>query len=728
MAVLFDNSASASKALTTLGSVDTTLKISTTAPNMEVLAVVYWAGSQVATGAAFTVTCGGQAMTEVPFPGGAPSAAAGDCVLHYYQLADPPTGPQTIEANLVTNLGAGTLAVAAASYSGVAGVGAAAAAAGAPGAASVIVPSATATKFFNAFSCKPSAAGVKLDQLAPPTGLAVTKTTTGGAFTAGTYYWVVTAVDSAGGETTVSNEVHIALTGSTSTAKLTWNAVVGADHYQIYRGTAAGAENTLVGTVAAGSALTFTDTGAAGTAATPPAANAANVYNQTQRASIASTTALNPLLMGDADGAGAVNFATTAPVDTTDQWAGIGVGLIGQGVAFDSVGAGVSGSGTQFQWQQNIADDAAVLVAASVSGLPSGASLTAQVGTTAMTPLGIAGDYAYSTTKTVYSTEEVELILFIFVFIWYTTVATTTTVYSYSPSLFLFGLIGGPTGEQTVEINSSAKCSLQANSASYVNVSGFDEVVANGSYASSVTVDSTVPAARVVSAHAIKPQANTFTYESSANLAGAPSLAQVPASDLIQAKRAVVSTSAAQQILLLGDGPGDFSVTPVALMTSNNNVPTNTPDWCAAAVNLLPAVVELNASQTIEMPSGTAALTDYRSHLPSPLRTWVVPATIATPASYGLPGVQWAQAVDSVLDYTLDWTDWLKNTGDVLVDVTFQPVGGQLIIVSASFTDTATTGWITGGVIGTTVPVVVHAKFLSGREDDRTFALVITQT
>lgn len=734
MAAKFDASTSAYVNLTTLGSVDTPpLKISATKPDMGVVALVYWAGSVDATGAAFTLACGGVAMTEVEFPGGAPNFASGDCVMRFYELVGEsvPTGPQTIEAHLVTNLGAGVLAVAAASYSGVAAINGAASATGSPGAASLIVPSRAATKFFNAFSCKPSAAGVKVDLLAAPTGLTATTSGAGGTLAAGTYTWTATAINAAG-ETTGSNQITKTTTGTTSSAALACPAVLGATGWRVYR-TKSGV-TTLVTTINTGGALTYTDTGAAGTAATVPVANTANVYNQTVRGSTASTAALNPLLIGDADGAGTVEFATTAPVDGTDQWAGIGVGLIGQGAAFDAMGAGASGNGTQWQWLHDVDEDATcMLVPVSVTGLPSGASVTAQVGTTAMVPLGIAGDYAYSTTQTVYSQQEVELILFIFVFIWFYTVATTTTVYSYSPSLFLFGLIDGPTsplptGSQTIEVNTSAPASIEANSASYVNVSSFDKVVANGSYASSVTVDSTVPAARVVSAHAIKPQPNTFTYESSANLAGAPMLTQVPASDLVQAKRAVVSTAAAEQILLLGDGPGDFSVTPVALMTSNNNQPTNTPDWCVGAVNLVPSVVKLDVSQTIEMPSGSASLTDYRSHAPSPLRTWVVPATIATPATYGLPVVQWTQAVDSVLDYTLDWTLWIGDTGDSLVDATFSPVGGQLIIVSQTFTNTATSGWITGGAGGIAVPVIVHAKFLSGREDDRTFLLNITQT
>lgn len=724
MAVLFDSSATAHAALTGIGSTPAvTHNVSTIAPNLAALAAVYWAGAEDASSAAFTVTFGGQTMTEIP--DGEIAFATGDgCMLKFYELVDPPTGPQTVQANLDTNLGAGTLSVVSGTWSGVAEIGDAVTAAGQQGQANLVVPSATAAMFFNAFSCKPSAAGVKVDQLAPPSGLTVTTSASGGTLAAGAYTWTVTAIN-ADGETTGSNQITKTTTGSTSSAALACPAVLGATGWKVYR-TLSGV-TTLVTTINTGGALAYTDTGAAGTTTAVPVANTANVYNQTARASIASTTAINPLVMGDAAGAGTVEFATTAPVDSTDQWAGMGVGLIGQGVAFDAVGAGDSGAGVTRSWLHNITGNC-VLVAASVAGLPSGASLAAQVGSTPMVPLGVAGDYAYSTTKTTYSTQEVELILFIFVFIWFTTVATTTTVYSYSPSLFLFGLIGGPTGEQTITLSSSAAANIAANSASYENVSGFDTPVANGSYVSSVSVPSTVPAARVVSVHAIEPEPNTFTYESSENLAAAPTLTSVAASELTQAKRAVVSTSAAEQILLLGDGPGDFNVTPAALMTSNGTTPTNTPDWAVAAVNLLPAVVEIAASQALEWFGAAAALTDYRSHAPSALRTWVVPATVATAATYGLPAQQWAQAVDSTLDYTLDWTQYLGGTGDSIVAAKFVPLDSTLTVVSASFTDTTCTGWITGGSSGLAVPVTVHITTLFGRQDDRSFALVITQT
>lgn len=103
----------------------------------------------------------------------------------------------------------------------------------------------------------------------PPVQAAPSTATTGGTLTAGTYYYVITALNS-GGETTQSNEVSQVTTGATSTITLSWASVAGATGYNIYRGTAAGLENAQF---TVGAVTTYTDTGTAGTAASPPATN-----------------------------------------------------------------------------------------------------------------------------------------------------------------------------------------------------------------------------------------------------------------------------------------------------------------------------------------------------------------------------------------------------------------------------------------------------------------------
>jgi hypothetical protein len=113
--------------------------------------------------------------------------------------------------------------------------------------------------------------------LSPPAHL-VAIAGAGSGPAAGTYYYVVTGINAAG-QTTASNEVTIAVGGS-STVHLSWQPAgagnFGPTNYKIYRGTSAGGENKLIGTVS-GSTLTFSDTGIAGSTSSPPGTSGATV-------------------------------------------------------------------------------------------------------------------------------------------------------------------------------------------------------------------------------------------------------------------------------------------------------------------------------------------------------------------------------------------------------------------------------------------------------------------
>jgi hypothetical protein len=95
----------------------------------------------------------------------------------------------------------------------------------------------------------------------PPTSLGVAPSGSGGHFTAGTYFWWVTAT-LPGGETVVSNRVTATLSGSASSALLSWTAPAGggAAGYNIYRGPNTTTQQ-LVGVVTSGAQLSFTDLG-----------------------------------------------------------------------------------------------------------------------------------------------------------------------------------------------------------------------------------------------------------------------------------------------------------------------------------------------------------------------------------------------------------------------------------------------------------------------------------
>jgi hypothetical protein len=257
----------------------------------------------------------------------------------------------------------------------------------------------------------------------------------------------------------------------------------------------------------------------------------------------------------------------------------------------------------------------------------------------------------------------------------------------------------------TFTVTASSISAISANSVAYQGVSGFDTVVTSTSASNQVTVQSTFAACRVVAAHAATPMLNTFTYNG--------------------VKRVVTTNpnSAAFQELLLGDAPGAPYVTLTAGMTS----PTN--NWGAIGVNMTPAPVMLNCSTLIGPIVTSARLADYRVHAPSPLRTWVIPAgqgqVVTTP--FGI-GQEWTQAYDAVLDYTLDWTEWLATTSDTIANATFTPSDPAVSVVSVNASDNIATAWLTGGLNGNAYAIKVHIVTEFGRQDDRTFLLNIDQT
>jgi hypothetical protein len=127
---------------------------------------------------------------------------------------------------------------------------------------------------------------VQHDGLQPPMNPAVSAATSGGAFTAGTYYWVITAGNAAG-ETSPSAEVTATVVAN-GKATLSWQQYGGETYFNIYRVTASGTETSntscFVAQVAAQpganvpgglTSQTYTDLGAVTTAGAAPA------YNQT---------------------------------------------------------------------------------------------------------------------------------------------------------------------------------------------------------------------------------------------------------------------------------------------------------------------------------------------------------------------------------------------------------------------------------------------------------------
>jgi hypothetical protein len=78
---------------------------------------------------------------------------------------------------------------------------------------------------------------------------------------------------------------------------------------------------------------------------------------------------------------------------------------------------------------------------------------------------------------------------------------------------------------------------------------------------------------------------------------------------------------------------------------------------------------------------------------------------------------------NAVLDYTIDWSDWLPS-GDTILSSSWSVPAG-LTEDSSSNTSTTATVWISGGTAGTNYRITNHITTTEGRQDDRTIPLFV---
>jgi len=78
---------------------------------------------------------------------------------------------------------------------------------------------------------------------------------------------------------------------------------------------------------------------------------------------------------------------------------------------------------------------------------------------------------------------------------------------------------------------------------------------------------------------------------------------------------------------------------------------------------------------------------------------------------------------DAVLDYQIDWSDWL---GTDTISSSSWTVSG---VTKDSDTNTTTTAtiWVSGGVVGVTGTAINRIVTTDGRTEDRTLTLTIIQ-
>jgi len=96
----------------------------------------------------------------------------------------------------------------------------------------------------------------------------------GGALTAGTYKYYVTAINAVG-ETNVSNEVTVTTAAGNLTAALTWGTVTGATGYKVYRTASGGATGSELLVTTLGVVLLYNDTAVGAPAGALPVQNTA---------------------------------------------------------------------------------------------------------------------------------------------------------------------------------------------------------------------------------------------------------------------------------------------------------------------------------------------------------------------------------------------------------------------------------------------------------------------
>lgn len=80
----------------------------------------------------------------------------------------------------------------------------------------------------------------------------------------------------------------------------------------------------------------------------------------------------------------------------------------------------------------------------------------------------------------------------------------------------------------------------------------------------------------------------------------------------------------------------------------------------------------------------------------------------------------------AILDYSVDWSAWLSGD-DAIVSVAWTATAGVTVLDDPAPTvvGKVATVWLSGGTLGQRYVVTCHVVSASGREDDRSFALIV---
>lgn len=86
---------------------------------------------------------------------------------------------------------------------------------------------------------------------------------------------------------------------------------------------------------------------------------------------------------------------------------------------------------------------------------------------------------------------------------------------------------------------------------------------------------------------------------------------------------------------------------------------------------------------------------------------------------------QYEKDPDAVLDYGIDWADWVPSSDSIVSSSWSAPVG--ITVDSDSLNDTVCVVWLSGGTVGQIYEVTCHITTDDGREDDRSLLIKVVE-
>ena len=82
---------------------------------------------------------------------------------------------------------------------------------------------------------------------------------------------------------------------------------------------------------------------------------------------------------------------------------------------------------------------------------------------------------------------------------------------------------------------------------------------------------------------------------------------------------------------------------------------------------------------------------------------------------------QYEKDPDAVLDYGIDWADWVTAADSIITSSWTAPAG--ITVETDSLSGTVCIVWLSGGTAGVSYEVTCHIETDDGRQDDRSLII-----